>query len=335
MLAIGVLGGGAGMAGPSVLMAATAPDRARAPRHRHRHRQCRQFVRSVPDRAAGADREQRCRMGCRGSRTGRDDDPARALPAAWCCGGVQRRCAARPERIDDHRRRGRPKPRDRPIARAAHDRNFLLLRAGFFVCPGSRRLHRHPPARRRRLVQPAGLLGAWALRRRRPVQHRGQPGMGWGGRALAHEIAAVAGLCRAPWSCSPSRRPKTEATMLAFAAALWPDLPLDHTAHRGPGRQVLHGTANMATLFGIAMLSHQVGGFSAPTSAARPSRDRRLRLDVVRGRRPAIGAALVNLPIREAAPVRQRAVAHRRDARAGAVQPPPRTAARPGSTPSP
>ena len=64
------------------------------------------------------------------------------------------------------------------------------------------------------------------------------------------------------------------------------------------------GPANMATLFGIVMLAHQVGGFlgawlGGQVFEATGSYDWVWYIDIVL----AVGAALVHLPIREARPV--------------------------------
>jgi len=63
----------------------------------------------------------------------------------------------------------------------------------------------------------------------------------------------------------------------------------------------MFGTANMAMLFGIVMLAHQVGGFlgaylGGSVFQATGSYDWVWYIDIVL----AVGAALVNLPIREA-----------------------------------
>ena len=68
------------------------------------------------------------------------------------------------------------------------------------------------------------------------------------------------------------------------------------------------GTANMAMLFGVVMLSHQVGGFLGAflggyVFQATGSYDWVWYIDIVL----AVGAALVNLPIREALLPRQMA----------------------------
>ena len=53
--------------------------------------------------------------------------------------------------------------------------------------------------------------------------------------------------------------PKTATTMFIFAAVMGVTF-CRRCRHRQFGRQILR-PANMATLFGIVMLSHQIGGF--------------------------------------------------------------------------
>ncbi len=72
----------------------------------------------------------------------------------------------------------------------------------------------------------------------------------------------------------------------------------------------MFGTANMAMLFGIVMLSHQVGGFfgaylGGSVFQATGSYDWVWYIDIVL----AVGAALINLPIREARLARRAASA--------------------------
>ncbi len=67
------------------------------------------------------------------------------------------------------------------------------------------------------------------------------------------------------------------------------------------------GTGNMAMLFGLVMLSHQIGGFlgawlGGQVFEATGNYDWVWYLDIVL----AVGAALIHLPIREAVVVRPR-----------------------------
>ena len=99
--------------------------------------------------------------------------------------------------------------------------------------------------------------------------------------------------------------PKTELTLLVFAAVI--GLTYLSTVPPTVGLVAkFYGTANMATLFGVVMLSHQVGGFLGAYLGGKAfewtgSYDWMWYADIVL----AVGAALINLPIREAAPLRR------------------------------
>ncbi len=96
--------------------------------------------------------------------------------------------------------------------------------------------------------------------------------------------------------------PKTPAVVLIFAAVM--GITFLSTVPPTAGLVAkMFGTANMAMLFGIVMLSHQVGGFlgaylGGSVFQATGSYDWVWYIDIVL----ALGAALVNLPIREARP---------------------------------
>ena len=98
--------------------------------------------------------------------------------------------------------------------------------------------------------------------------------------------------------------PKTETTLLVFAAVI--GLTYLSTVPPTVGLVAkFYGTANMGTLFGLVMLSHQVGGFLGAYLGGKAfewtgSYNWLWYADIVL----AIGAALINLPIREAAPQR-------------------------------
>ena len=98
--------------------------------------------------------------------------------------------------------------------------------------------------------------------------------------------------------------PKTPAVMRVFAAVM--GVTFLSTVPPTVGLVAkMFGTANMAMLFGVVMLAHQIGGFFGAflggyVFQATGSYDWVWYIDIVL----AVGAALVNLPIREAAPVR-------------------------------
>lgn len=94
--------------------------------------------------------------------------------------------------------------------------------------------------------------------------------------------------------------PKTEAVMLAFAAVI--GVTFLSTVPPTAGLVAkFFGPANMATLFGIAMLAHQIGGFLGAYFGGKSfewtgSYDALWVIDILL----AFGAALLHLPIREA-----------------------------------
>jgi predicted MFS family arabinose efflux permease len=94
--------------------------------------------------------------------------------------------------------------------------------------------------------------------------------------------------------------PKNELVMLTFAAVM--GLTFLSTVPPTVGLVAkFYGSANMATLFGIVMLFHQIGGFLGAYLGGKifertGSYDWMWYADIVL----AVGAALVNLPIGEA-----------------------------------
>ena len=95
--------------------------------------------------------------------------------------------------------------------------------------------------------------------------------------------------------------PKTTLSFLVFGAAI--GFTYLSTVPPTIGLVIkFYGPRYVATLFGVVMLSHQVGGFLGAGSAARRSRRAAPRLDVVRRHRALPFAAAVHLPIREARP---------------------------------
>jgi predicted MFS family arabinose efflux permease len=94
--------------------------------------------------------------------------------------------------------------------------------------------------------------------------------------------------------------PKTGPVVLAFAAVM--GLTFLSTVPPTAGLVAkFFGPSNMATLFGIVMLSHQVGGFlgawlGGKVFEATGAYDWVWYIDIVL----AVGAALIHLPIREA-----------------------------------
>jgi predicted MFS family arabinose efflux permease len=190
------------------------------------------------------------------------------------------------------------------VRRALGDPSFRLLAAGFFVCgfhvafiathlPGVVASCQLPPA-----------VGAWALAVIGLFNIAGSFGIGWaighgGGRwrmkSLLSLIYAARGLAVLAFLAAP----KTTAVMLVFAAVL--GLTYLSTVPPTAGLVAkLFGTAHMGTLFGLVMLTHQLGGFlgaylGGKAFEASGNYDGMWYADVVL----AVGAALVHLPIRE------------------------------------
>ena len=186
------------------------------------------------------------------------------------------------------------------IRTALRHPSYLMLGAGFFVCGFHVAfLATHLPGVIA-IVRPADAMGRLVAGDDRPVQHRRQRRHGLGRRALAHEVAAVAGLCGArPRGARVPARAQDRPVVLMFAAVM--GLTFLSTVPPTAGLVAkFFGPANMATLFGIVMLTHQVGGFlgawlGGKVFEATGAYDWVWYIDIVL----AVGAALIHLPIRE------------------------------------
>ena len=232
-----------------------------------------------------------------------------ALPAAWVLRGSSTQAAgsapsAAPGAAPAHAETTRE-----AIRRALRTPGYLLLAAGFFVCgfhvafiathlPGVVAACQLPPA-----------VGAWALAIVGLFNIVGSFAIGWAvGRwrmkSLLSLLYATRGLAVLVFLLAP----KTEAVVLVFAAVIG----LTYLSTVPPTAGLVakfFGTAHMATLFGFVMLSHQIGGFLGAWLGGKAFEwtgryDWMWYADIVL----AAGAALIHLPIREAA-VRPRAVA--------------------------
>ena len=219
-------------------------------------------------------------------------------PLAWILRGkgAPASDAAREERLGD------------AVRRAFGDRSYLLLNLGFFTCgfhvafiathlPGVVASCALPPA-----------VGAWSLGIIGLFNLVGSLGTGWAmGRWRSKSLLACLYAVRAAAVVLFLLAPKTEVTFFAFAAVLgltW----LSTVPATGALVAKFYGPRYMATLFGIVLLSHQIGGFlgayyGGVAFEATGSYDWMWYVDIAL----ALGAALVHLPIRErplhAAPV--------------------------------
>lgn len=303
IFSIGVLAaGGAGLAGPSVLMAATA--RLISPAQRgiatgiiNSGGSFGQFV--MAPLAAVLTLAQ----GWAGAMQTLGLLVLLALPAAWVLRGNARVSAAAGAASG-------AAPAEslmQAIRRALADRSYLLLSAGFFVCGFHVAfLATHLPG----VVAACGLpapVGAWALAVLGLFNIVGSLAMGWAvGRWRMKSLLSLVYATRALAVLAFLWAPKTEAVVLVFAAVMG----VSYLSTVPPTAGLVakfYGTSSMATLFGIVMLSHQIGGFLGAYLGGRVfqstgSYDGVWMLDIAL----AVGAALINLPIREA-PLRPRA----------------------------
>jgi predicted MFS family arabinose efflux permease len=221
-----------------------------------------------------------------------------ALPAAWVLRGSGAASASGTATTAAPAQRA---PVREVIATALREPSYRLLAAGFFVCgfhvafiathlPGVVASCQLPPA-----------VGAWALGLIGLFNIVGSLGMGWAvGRWRMKSLLSLVYLTRGLAVMVFMLAPKTEAVMLVFAAVM--GLTFLSTVPPTVGLVAkLFGPANIGTLFGIVMLAHQMGGFLGAYFGGKAfewtgSYDWMWYVDILL----AFGAALVNLPIREA-----------------------------------
>ena len=219
-----------------------------------------------------------------------------ALPAAWVLRGnaLQSAAAAGAAPIKTETTR-------QAVSRAVSNRSFQLLTMGFFVCgfhvafiathlPGVVAACQLPPA-----------VGAWSLAVIGLFNIVGSFSMGWAvSRWRMKSLLSLVYAARALAVIVFMLAPKTEAVMLVFAAVI--GLTYLSTVPPTVGLVAkMFGTAHMGTLFGIVMLGHQLGGFLGAYMGGKSfewtgAYDWMWYADIVL----AIGAALIHLPIREA-----------------------------------
>ena len=302
VFAIGVLAaGGAGMAGPSVLMAATtrmlpAERRGMATGIVNAGGSFGQFI--MAPVAAGLT----AALGWMTSMQVLGLIVLLALPAAWVLRGNSSAAAtSAPAGVA-----GGPAPAREgtraAITRAFADPSYRLLACGFFVCGFHVAfLATHLP----NVVAMCGLppsVSAWSLGLLGLFNIVGSLTMGWAvGRWRMKSLLSLVYAARAVAVLVFLLSPKTATTMLIFAAVMG----LTYLSTVPPTAGLVakfFGPANMATLFGIVMLSHQIGGFTGAWLGGKVftmtgSYDTIWIIDILL----AVGAALVHMPIKEAA----------------------------------
>jgi len=296
ILAIGVLSaGGAGMAGPSVLMAATM--RLVPPGRRgiatgivNAGGSFGQFVFAPLAQGITAVAGWAVAVQSLAAIT------LLALPAAWVLRGNSNAPAAA----------GAPKKETtgEAVKRALADRSFRLLAAGFFVCGFHVAfLATHLPG----VVASCGLppaVGAWALAMLGLFNIVGSFAIGWaigwrGGRWQMKSLLSLIYATRGVAVLLFVLAPKTTPVVLLFAAVM--GVTFLSTVPPTAGLVAkFFGPAHMGTLFGLVMVTHQIGGFLGAFLGGKAfeltgSYDWMWYADIVL----AFAAALVHLPIRE------------------------------------
>ena len=191
------------------------------------------------------------------------------------------------------------------IGQALATPSYRYLSLGFMVCGFHVAfLAPHLPG----VVAACGLppaIGGWALAMIGLFNIIGSLAMGWAvGRWRMKSLLALLYATRGLAVLVFLLAPKTSAMMLVFVAIMGVTFLSTVTPTVGLVAKMF-GTANMAMLFGVVMLAHQIGGFLGAylggyVFQATGSYDWVWYIDIVL----AAGAALVNLPIREAAPFR-------------------------------
>jgi MFS family permease len=187
------------------------------------------------------------------------------------------------------------------VGQALAQPSFRLLSLGFFVCGFHVAfLATHLPG----VIAACGLppeVGGWSLGIIGLFNIVGSLAMGWAvGRWRMKSLLALLYATRGVAVLVFLLAPKTTLVMLLFAAVM--GVTFLSTVPPTAGLVAkMFGPANMAMLFGIVMLAHQVGGFlgaylGGTIFEATGSYDWVWYIDIVL----AAGAALVNLPIREA-----------------------------------
>lgn len=303
IFAIGVLAaGGAGMAGPSVLMAATtrlvaAEKRGMATGIVNAGGSFGQFVFAPIAQGITAAAGWVAGLQALAALT------LLALPAAWVLRGRGNAHAAGT---------ARPETTREAVGRALADRSYRLLAAGFFVCgfhvaflathlPGVVASCQLPPE-----------VGAWSLAMIGLFNIVGSFGIGWaigfqGGRWPMKRLLTLIYATRAVAVLIFVLSPKSTAVMLVFAAVM--GLTFLSTVPPTAGLVAkFFGPAHMGTLFGLVMVSHQIGGFLGAWLGGKAfeltgSYDWMWYADILL----AVAAALLNWPIKEERPAPLRA----------------------------
>ncbi|MDD0814322.1 MFS transporter [Curvibacter sp. HBC28] len=300
ILAIGVLSaGGAGMAGPAVLMAATT--RLIPPERRglatgvvNAGGSFGQFVMAPVAGALSAG------MGWAGAMQVMGLMVLLALPAAYVLKGSSLAPSA-PAPTSSSQASAAPINTRQALGNALAHPGFRWLSLGFFVCGFHvALLATHLPG----VIAACGLpaeYGGWSLAMLGLFNIVGSVLMGWAvGRWRMKSLLSAVYAARAVAIVLFLLAPKTGATALIFAAVM--GLTFLSTVPPTAGLVAkFFGISHMATLFGVVMLAHQLGGFLGAWLGGKVfevtgAYDWIWYLDIVL----AVGAALAHRPIQEA-----------------------------------
>jgi MFS family permease len=225
-----------------------------------------------------------------------------ALPAAWvlkgnASGAIAAGAGSAPAKP--------PLSSGQALRQALRTPSYLLLAIGFFVCGFHVAfLGTHLPG----VVASCGLsttVASWSIALLGLFNIVGSLGIGWAmtrwrSKSLLSLIYAVRGVAVLIFVFAP----KTPEVMLVFAAVM--GITFLSTVPPTAGLVAkFFGPSNMAMLFGVVMVTHQLGGFlgaylGGRIFAATDSYNWVWYIDIML----AVGAALIHLPIKESAPVR-------------------------------
>jgi predicted MFS family arabinose efflux permease len=217
-----------------------------------------------------------------------------ALPAAWVLRGAGSAPASSPT--------AQGLGVKQALSVALGDSSYRLLCVGFFVCGFHVAfLATHLPG----VIASCGLpqqLAAWSLSVIGLFNIVGSIAMGWAvSRWRMKSLLSLVYLARALGVLAFVLAPKTPAVVIGFAALM--GVSFLSTAPPTAGLVAkLFGAGNMAMLFGVVMVAHQVGGFLGAWLGGKVfeltgAYDLVWYVDIML----AVGAALLHLPIREPA----------------------------------
>lgn len=229
-----------------------------------------------------------------------------ALPAAWVLRGNSKALAAAAAAASG----ARVLTARQALSQALATPSYCFLAVGFLVCGFHVAfLATHLPG----VVESCGMppaVAGWSLAVIGLFNIVGSLSMGWAvGRWRMKSLLSLLYTVRALAVLAFLFAPKTPAVMLLFAAVMGATFLSTVPPTAGLVAKMF-GPANMAMLFGVLMLAHQVGGFfgvylGGQVFQATGSYDWLWYIDIAL----AVGAALIHLPIREVRPAPRSALA--------------------------